>query len=310
MSLVPAGRHILTPYRRFFQQAAPLVAYGLARDAYQLGRTYLHARAARPVTTHNTVSNPSSNRVTTRPSNMVRRGFKRRRTSRPSYRSKRRRTTRFRRRRFTRGGRVPRRRFGIRNMIKLFSRHTSSLDPEVSGSHNSISTQCPTWTILPRLAVSYSSIYDEWKPLKVISKFFVLQPALQLAAGSSKIQHWWVYDVDGGGRTFASVSDFANHPSCKWKFVTPFSSSTHRLRPTFRQFDSRGVITGVRKVDNPWRPLAEWTNGAGVVHQNYSAIQHLFTSRVIPNEPPFTIIRQDVYTFLLRGNRNGQQYAT
>ena len=42
---------------------------------------------------------------------------------------------------------------------------------------------------------------------------------------------------------------------------------------------------------------------------NYSAIQHLFISKDIENEPPFTIIRQDVYTYLLRGNRNGQQYA-
>ena len=130
MSVVPAGRHILTPYRRLFNQVAPVVAYGLARDAYQLGRSYLHARVARPVTSYNTVSNPSSNRVTTRPSNMVRsRGFKRRRSTRPSYRSKRRRTTRFRRRRFTRRGRGGKRRTHHDN--KLYSTISKLCDVSV-----------------------------------------------------------------------------------------------------------------------------------------------------------------------------------
>ena len=224
---------------------------------------------------------------------MVRsRGFKRRRSTRPSYRSKRRRTTRFRRRRFTRRGRGGKRRFGNSNIIKLFSRTSTTILPTViGGSHVSITTQCPTWLQLPKLAVSYSKIYDEWKPLKCISKYFILQPAIQLAAGSSKVQHWWVYDGDGSGRKFADSGDFANHPYCKWKFVTPFSVSTHRLRPTFRQFDVSGLITGICKVDNPWRPLDEWNDGVGVSHQNYSAIQHLFISKDIENEPPFTIIR-------------------
>ena len=79
-----------TPYRRFFNQVAPVVAYGLARDAYQLGRTYLHARASNPSRGNNIVSNTGNNRVTTPSSNMVqRRGFKRRRVTPSTYRSKR-----------------------------------------------------------------------------------------------------------------------------------------------------------------------------------------------------------------------------
>ena len=112
MAVVPTGRHILTPYRRLFNQVAPVIAYGLARDAYQLGRTYLHARLSQPSNTGNIVSNIGSNRFTTRSSNMVRgRSYKRKRVTRSSYRAKRRRTSRFRRRRFSR--RIPRNRFNL-----------------------------------------------------------------------------------------------------------------------------------------------------------------------------------------------------
>ena len=315
MSLVPTGRHILTPYRRLFNQVAPVVAYGLARDAYQLGRTYLHARAARPVTTHNTVSNPSSNRVTTRPSDMVRRGYKRRRSTRPSYRSKRRRTSRFRRRRFTRGNRFTRRIYRGRrsmnncNYIKLFSRHSFTHTPaEIDNRLVLILTQSPTWTNLPHKAVAYSNIYEEWKPLKLISKYFVLQPALQLSTGSSKIQHWFVYDRDCQGRAFASATDFNIHPSVKWNFMTPFRVSTHRVKPTFRRFANTSS-SGLRKLDNPWRPLTEWQDGVADPHQNHSGIQHLFISSLIQGQNPFTIIQQNVFTFILRGNNNGTTYA-
>ena len=94
--------------------------------------------------------------------------------------------------------------------------------------------------------VTYSSIYDQWKPFKMISKFFILQPAYQLAAGSSKVQHWWVYDPDGDGKKFASSSDFTNHPNVKWKFVTPFSTSTHRLKAKFDIADNSASTTGTK----------------------------------------------------------------
>ena len=201
MTVVPAGRHMLTPYRRLFNQVAPVVAYGLARDAYQLGRTYLHVRASNPSRGNNIVSNTGNNRVATRSSTMVqRRGYKRRRT----YRSKRRRFTRFRRRRRTRYRRIPRNRFRkVQPCVKLFSRHFWEHIPVLFlGDMVVITTQCPNWTDLPTLSGTYSKIYDQWKPLKMICKYTLIIPSKQLSNGAPKVHHWWVFDPDGNGKKF------------------------------------------------------------------------------------------------------------
>ena len=142
----------------------------------------------------------------------------------------------------------------------------------------------------------------------MVSKFFVVIPSLQLSEGSSKIEHWWVYDPDSKGQLFDQTIDFINHPNVKWNFMTPFKVSTHRLKATFSFDIGESATTGMRKVDNPWRNISEWSNPP-FEHQNYSAIQHLFVSREQENVPAFKIMEQIVFTYLVSCNRNGQQYA-
>ena len=83
----------------------------------------------------------------------------------------------------------------------------------------------------------------------------------------------------------------------------PYSCHTHLVKAkfAFEPFGSHQVCTGIRKVDNPWRDYTEW-GSAPVTHHNYSA-------RDIENVDNFKIIEQNTYTFILRGLRDGQQYA-
>ena len=311
MSLVPTDRRVLTPFRRF----APIFAGAAINEFQQVARSIFHDRVSNTFARgSNSVSNTNSVRNTPRKESMVRRqGVKRRRYSRPTYRSKRRRTSRFRRRGRTRNNRIPRNRFRRgNNYMKLFSRNSNEISPvSVGGNDVIISYLSPRWNVLPKLVASYAKIYDEWKPLKVVTKLFVLIPSLQLAEGSSKIQHWWVYDPDSNGRTFATTEDFTNHPSVKLNFMTPYKVSTYRLKAkfSFNVGTAEAVTTGIKKVDNPWRNLEEWNDGVGLPHQNCNSIQHLFVGKTIENVPAYKIIAQSVYTFLVRGNRNGQQYA-
>ena len=78
----------------------------------------------------------------------------------------------------------------------------------VGGNLQLIFTQSPDWTTLPITKNVLASLYDEWKPLKCISKYFLLIPAVQLVELSSKVQHWYIGDLDGQGRKFASEGDF------------------------------------------------------------------------------------------------------
>ena len=114
MSLVPTGRDILTPFRRF----APVFAGTAINEFQQVARSIFHDRVSNTFARgSNSVSNTNSVPNTPRKESMVRRqGVKRRLYSRPSYRSKRRRTSRFRRRGRTRYSRVPRNRFRIKRV--------------------------------------------------------------------------------------------------------------------------------------------------------------------------------------------------
>ena len=197
--------------------------------------------------------------------------------------------------------------------MRVFSRHSTSINAVATGNNNvSFLSFSPKWLPLPMLSVAYSKIYDQWKPLKAVVKYFLLIPSNQLAEGASKVQHWWVYDPDSSGRRFNDVNDFTNHPNVRWNFMTPYKVSTHRLKAKFlfdMNEDHSNVVTGLKKMDNPWRNMEEWANGVGQPRQNYNSIQHLFISQRIASVAPFSIIQQSVCTYMLRGNRNGQQYA-
>ena len=62
-----------TPYHRVFNQVAPYIPFQLAREGYQLGRTYLHGRVNHFARGDNTVSNINPVFNTPRQENMVRR---------------------------------------------------------------------------------------------------------------------------------------------------------------------------------------------------------------------------------------------
>ena len=100
------------------------------------------------------------------------------------------------------------------------------------------------------MSVSLSKLYDQLKPLKSIAKYFLLIPSNSLADGASKVQHWWVFDPDDKGRTFASQEDFTNHHNVKWKFMYPYSCHTHRIKASFSFEPHSGeeVKTGIRKI--------------------------------------------------------------
>ena len=127
------------------------------------------------------------------------------------------------------------------------------------------------------MSVTLSKLYDEWKPLKCVSIFFLLIPSNTLSLGASKVQHWWVYDPDGNGRKFASEGDFVNHQNAKWKFMYPYSCHTHRLKANFSYIPRSGseVTTGIKKMDNPWRNISEWSNGTASKLLFYSTYVHI-----------------------------------
>ena len=112
-------------------------------------------------------------------------------------------------------------------------------------------------------------------------------------------------------KSFLFFLDFTNHPSVKWNFLTPFGISTHRLKANFSFIPRSGseVVTGIRSIDNPWRNMKEWSTTEIYEHQNYSAIQHMFASKNLTDVPTFVVQEQIVYTYLVRGLRNGQKYA-
>ena len=207
---------------------------------------------------------------------------------------------------------MPRRHFGRSNeYFRCIARSRYTIKPLIVANTNEVRTvQCPNYSVPPQIRCLLL-MYDQLKPLKVLDKFYVLSASKQVQDKSSKIQHWWKYDPDCNGRIFSNESSFCHQDRVPWRFLKPRSVHTHRLRPIYLSVRKNGdtvpVVSGIRKVNNPWRDVADWPLG----FHTSNGIQHLFVSQVIEGQTPpaFTIVQQRVSVFLFRGLRNGQSYA-
>lgn len=165
-----------------------------------------------------------------------------------------------------------------------------------------------TWPIRD----SYQAIYDEFKISKVIDKFRFKTSADRLNTTTERdVIHWSCYDPDCRGREFTNEASFRQHAAAKWKLMKPYDVFTSTMYPKY--LESPNSTTGIRKVDNPWRDISQFTTIVPRTVTSVNGIQHLFIGpgREAPGQADqYTIEIERTFIILFRGVRQGQGYKT